>query len=383
MRTLRTPMTAAIVLGLMGGTTAGAAAAPADDQISYTSQPDRLAVFLNNIAYAQDRVSLPGGTDVRVVLPNTVYPDTLVLRENGKRVANYRLDRKTGQPAIHWQSATDSELRDITLDYLLGGVTWRPTYDMWLGADDDPTVDFDFFAEITDSALELDDVETRLVAGHVDLANPIAPMAELTANQKLVSYAGDGYIDTSTPAGQIDIQHVYDIGQVTAEPGDVVYSQMVGQTLPARRLHLWNAQSDEQVTVIYKVKNESVQPFAEGIVRSYQNGLFIGSDHVELTPVGSEGSVTVGHLQDVRVKREESRTAIDEGRLDYFHEVEMTISNFTETTVHLDVVDYRLPQAEQLQYSMQPQVDVGNLLRWQISVEPGDEMVIRYEFKVD
>jgi hypothetical protein len=376
-------MTAAIVLGLIGGTTAGTAAAPADDQISYTSQPDRLAVFLNNIAYAQDRVSLPGGTDVRVVLPNTVYPDTLVLRENGKRVANYRLDRKTGQPAIHWQSATDSELRDITLDYLLGGVTWRPTYDMWLGADDDPTVDFDFFAEITDSALELDDVETRLVAGYVDLANPIAPMAELTANQKLVSYAGDGYIDTSTPAGQIDIQHVYDIGQVTAEPGDVVYSQMVGQTLPARRLHLWNAQSDEQVTVIYKVRNESVQPFAEGVVRSYQNELFIGSDYVELTPVGSEGSVTVGHLQDVRVKREESRTAIDEGRLDYFHEVEMTISNFTETTVHLDVVDYRLPQAEQLQYSMQPQVDVGNLLRWQISVEPGDEMVIRYEFKVD
>ena len=181
----------------------------------------------------------------------------------------------------------------------------------------------------------------------------------------------------------MDIQHVYDIGSITAEPGDTIYAQLVGGTMPARRLHLWNAQTDEQVTVIYKVTNDSEQPFAEGVVRNYQDGLFIGSDFIELTPVSSEGSVTVGHLQDVRVKREESRTAIAEGRFDYRHDVELTISNFTPTTVHMEVVDYRYPEAEQLQASMTPQEEAGNILRWQISVEPGDEMVISYEYLVD
>jgi len=381
MRALRTPVTAAITVALLGGATAGATAAQTDDQISYTSQPDRLAVFLNNVAYARDEVPLPGGVDVRIILPGTVYPDTLVLRENGERVANYRLDHKTGQPAIKWQSATDSEVRNVSLEYLLGGVSWRPTYDMWLGADTDETVELDFFAEISDGALQLDDVETQLVAGMIDLANPIAPIAELSANQKLAGFDGAG--DLASPAGQIDIQHVYDVGRVTAEPGDTVYTQMVGETLPARRLHIWNAPTDGQVTVIYKVKNESDQPFAEGVVRSYQGGLFIGSDYVELTPVGSEGSITVGHLQDVRVKREETQSAVDMGRFDYKYEVELSIENFTPTTVHMDVVDYLRPQAEELQASIEPQLEAGNIMRWPISVEPGDEMVISYEYLVD
>ena len=154
--------------------------AQVDDQISYTSQPDRVAIFLNNVAYARDEVALPGGVDVSIVLPPTVYPDTLVLRENGKRVPNYRLNSSTGQPTIKWQCATDSELRDISMEYLLGGVSWRPTYDMWVGADTDETVELDYFAEITDSSLDLDDVETQLVAGMVDLNRPIAPAAELS-----------------------------------------------------------------------------------------------------------------------------------------------------------------------------------------------------------
>ena len=382
MRTLLRSVTIAVTLGLLSGMTAGASAAQSGSQISYTSQPDQLAIFLNNIAFARDTVSLPGGVDVRVVLPDTVFPDTIILRENGKRVPDYRLDRQTGQLALQWQSTTDSSLRDVTLEYLLGGVSWRPTYDMWLGADTDEVVDLDFFAEIVDNALRLDGVETQLVAGLVDLTSSIDVVSELSANQRLGGFADSDILVTS-PTGQVDIQHVYDVGSITAEPGDTVYSQMVGETLPARRLHLWNAQAREQVTVIYKVKNESAEPFAEGVVRSYQDGLFIGSDFIELTPVGSEGSVTVGHLQDVRVKREESRIAIDIGRFDYLHEVELTISNFTDTTVHLDVVEHRRPEAEDLQFSIQPQMEAGNIMRWQISVEPGDEMVITYDFKVD
>jgi hypothetical protein len=383
MRVLRSAVSVPITLGLLGGMIGGVSAAETDGQISYTSQPDRLAVFLNDVAYARDHVTLPGGVDVRIVLPAGVFADTLILRENGERVGAYRLDYQTGQPALEWRSASDSELREVTLEYLLGGVSWRPTYDMWLGAEEDETVDLDFFAEITDGSLSMADVDMQLVAGYVDLSSPLAPMAELSANQRLAGYGDGSTSGAVTSTGQVDIQHVYDIGSITADPGDTVYAQLVGGTMPARGVHLWNAQTDDQVTVIYKVTNTSDQPLAEGVVRSYQDGLFIGSDYIELTPVGSEGSVTVGHLQDVRVKREESRTAIAEGRFDYRGDVELTISNFTPTTIHIEVVDYRYPEAEALQASLAPQEEAGNILRWLISVEPEDEMVITYSFMVD
>jgi hypothetical protein len=383
MRATRTTAAATIGVAILTTSMAAPAAAQGEDQISYTSQPDRVAVFLNNVAFARDTVALPGGVDVRIVLPPTVFPDTLVLRENGQRVRDYRLDQRSGQPTIKYQSAADSQLRDVSLEYLLGGVSWRPTYDLWIGADTDETVALDYFAEIMDSALELHEVETQLVAGFVDLNSPIAPAAEASANQRLAGFEAADMLAVSAPTGQVDIQHTYDIGRLTAEPGDTIYSQLVGQSLPARRLHLWNAPTDRQVTVIYKVTNDSDEPFSEGVVRSYQDGLFIGSDFIERTPVGSEGSVTVGHLQDVRVKREQTQSAVDIGRFDQQFDVELTIENFTDTTVHLEVVDWLPVNGEQLEASIEPLLEAGNIMRWIISVEPGDEMVISYRYLVD
>ena len=41
--------------------------------------------------------------------------------------------------------------------------------------------------------------------------------------------------------------------------------------------------------MIYKVNNDSEIALSEGIVRSYQDGLFIGSDSMEFTPIGKLG----------------------------------------------------------------------------------------------
>jgi hypothetical protein len=217
----------------------------------------------------------------------------------------------------------------------------------------------------------------------VDISSGVAAdvMAELSANQQVAGSAAP--VIAAVPTGQVNIQHVYDIGSVTAEAGDTVYLKMAGQTLPGRRLHLWNAQTETSVTVIYKVRNDTELPFAEGVVRAYQADMFIGSDMIETTPVGSEGSVTVGHLKDVRVERKASQTVVSQGRFDYRNDVELTISNFGPETVHLEVVDYRVPEAEVMTFSMTPVEEVGNVLRWRLSVEPGSTETITYDFLVD
>ena len=367
-------------------------AAAAGDQISYTSTPDQIAIFMNGIAYAHDSLSLPMGVDARVVLPDSVFADTLVLREDGQRVARYRLDRSTGSPAVEWQSTPDTAdtgddgLREVTLEYLIAGVGWSPTYDMWLGAQTDEMVGFDAFAEVSNGALPMEDVATRLVAGRVDPTQMVDAVSQITANQYIAGYEDPlaaPVAPAAAPTGSMDIQHVYDVGMVSAEPGDTVYLGLFDGSLPVRRLHLWNAQTDDQVSVIYKVRNDSDMPFAEGIVRSYQDDLFIGSDFMELTPVGGEGSITAGYLPDVRVSRAESRAALSTGGFGYTDEVELTITNLATAPVELEVVDQLPPEAQALQATVEPERTAGNLLRWQVTVEPSSTLVLRYDYKVE
>jgi hypothetical protein len=354
----------------------------AEDQIRYTSQPDEMVVFLNDIAFVHDEVQLPGGVNVQVVLPSQVFPDTLILRENDERVRSYRVRNIDGQTVVQWDSATDTDLRTVTFEYLMNGIGWQPKYDMWLAGDSVETVDFDFFAEMRNSTLLLDDVEVVLAAARVDTSQQLGEVSTITANQYFAGYE-QAATTTGAPTGPIDIQHVYDVGRVTGEPGEVMYVSLTQSELPARRLLLWNAQTDRQVTIIYKVRNESEQPFAEGIVRSYQNNLFIGSDFMELTPVGSEGSITVGNLQNVRVNRRETESAINEGRFDRQYDVELEMTNFSAEAVEIEVVDVWRPNAEEFRFSDEPEREVNNVLRWIVRIEAGATEIIAYQFKVD
>ncbi len=357
----------------------------AQDQINFTSSPDELAIFPNDIAYARDAITLPGGVDVRLVLSGQVYQDTLIVRENGERVPAYRLSRTPdGQIALQWDSATaEGEVRAVTVEYLLSGVGWSPKYDMWLGDNAAETVALDFYAEVRNPSLSLDGVAVRLVAGRVDTSQQMSDIAAMTANQRLADY--EAYQTGQSLTGTATIQHVYNLGSLTAQPGEAVYARLQeSDALPARRVYLWNAQTDRQVTVIYKVLNDSELPFAEGVVRAYQNDLFLGSDFVELTPVGSEGSITIGSLQNIRVERTEAQSAIDrasDSDSDTLHEVTLTVSNFGDEPVAVEVVDVYSPYALEFSFSVEPAREGDNILRWIVTVESGGTAEIRYSFK--
>ncbi len=350
----------------------------AADQITYISQPDEVYIFLNNIAFARDNITLPAGVNAKVTLPASIIDSTLVVREDDKRVSQYRIQRTDTGLSMTWETSGGETARKITLEYLLNGLSWTPRYDMQLGDDAATTVDFSFFAEIQNSAFDLESVTTHLIAGRVDTSQQINSASSMTTNQMIVGY------DQAQSAGDVgaaSIQYIYDIGAVTANTGETVYLSQFEAALPARRTLIWNAETDQQASVIYKVRNDSKIPMPEGIVRSYQNGYFIGSDFVEVTPVGSEGSITVGHLQDVRVKRSESQTSITGVFYNMQHKVELTLTNFSAQAVTIDVVDRQNAYAEDLVFSSEPTRETGNLLRWVATIEPGQTVTFTYEYK--
>ncbi len=360
---------------------AATGAVQAQEQVTYISQPDELAIFLNNIAFARDFITLAGSAEVQIVLPNEIFQDTLVIQENNQRISGYRINRSSGQVILYLPLSESTDTRTITLDYLMAGITWKPVYNMWLTQDNFESVQLDFSVEIQNSLLSLKGVQTKLVAGRVDTSQQLDAISTVTANQYIA-----GYDEPAAVApGAVTIQHIYDLGTISAEPGDALYQNMLQGEFSVRRLLLWNAQTDKQITVIYKVKNQSDMPLPEGSVRSYQDGLFVGSDFIEVTPVGSEGSVTVGGLQDVRVNRAESRTQIQAGVNEYDtkYNVTLTLANFSSETIDIQVVDVWNPYARDFVFSDEPEFSADNLLRWQLSIPAGETVTVTYEFVVD
>jgi hypothetical protein len=356
--------------------------AAAEDQINYISQPDSVVVFLNDIAYVQDTLRIPGDAAASIVLPPQVYQDTVIVRQGDERVPQYRISSANGNVVLALGVGDSADLRTISLEYLTAGMSWKPSYDMAFSDDETESVDFNFFAELKNTAFSLDGVNVRLAAGYVSTSTQIDAISTVSMNQYIAGYQ-DGS-SAGLTQGAVTIQYLYPLDEaISAEPGDTLYIQLLGAALPARRLLLWNAQTDQQVSVIYKVENTSDVPLAEGIVRSYGDGLFVGSDFIEFTPLGAEGSVTVGGLQDVRVNRAETITYDAQvfSERDTLHAVTLTMRNFSAAPIDIEVVDMYPAGGLEFEFSTQPVFDTGNLLRWQVTLPPDEEVQISYMYR--
>ncbi len=357
----------------------------AEEQFTYISQPEEVVIFLNDIAFVRDTLKLTGDSDAQIVLPDRVYQDTLIVRENGERVPAYSVDyNRDGQFVLHILQPQATDIREITLEYLTSGLSWKPNYDMGLTGSQAESVQFVFYAQIQNNTFALDGVKVTLAAGRVDTSRQLDAVSTVTANQYIAGYE-EMNTEASLAAGAVTIQYLYELGDLDSNPGDTLYIKVLDEILPARQVLLWNAQRDKQVTVIYKVRNESTLALAEGTVRSYQDGLFIGSDFIEFTPIGSEGSVTVGGLQDVRVNRTETRTYLDgaPADADMQHEITLTMSNFTDSPVEMEVVDGWPPSASRFAFSHEPGGKDNNLFRWSLTIPAGETQTITYEYRTD
>ncbi len=374
--------------------------------ISYASQPDEVALYLNDVVFVRDAVTLPN-EEVRVLLPPGTFPDTLILTENGTRVRDYRIIPQTAEVyfsqaayrydlasargaggmsyALTWDPQSvdeNAETRAVMLEYMMSGAHWTPTYDMTILSDE--SVALAFFAKIENNTLVFDATTVYLVAGRIDLSQQVSQADQITMNQYAVGYAAESSVALPTlGVGSVDLQHVYALGTLSAEPGDMVFTGLVDATLPARRLVVWNAADDQAAVVIFKVRNTTETPLTEGIVRTYKDGLFVGSDYIERTPVGSEGSVTVGSVPDVRVHR----TASEEyhgGANDYYlHTVVLEVQNFGDKDRDLIILDRWEENAWQFEYSLEPERQQDNLLRWEVSLAAGETLTITYTFRTE
>lgn len=356
--------------------------AQAQEIVQVASQPDEVGIFYNNIAAVRDTMRLPTGGRLQIALPDGIYPETLIVRENNLRVMDYRLIQE-GRLLLEWDSPISSVSREVTLQYLMSGLGWTPKYDMFITGQNAETVDFDFFAEIHNSSLTADAVKVSLIAGSVGLGDMYAADSRAAAPSMNQSIAGYAAVDEQPVlTGSTTIQYIYEVGTMALTPTGTRYIGLLSTPLAVRKINLWNANYNSQVYSIYKVKNDSTLPFANGLARSYQDNMFLGTDGLELTPIGSEGSITVGTLQNVRVKRSENRTSINSLFYNYEVEVNLELNNYSDDEITIEVVDYYPSGGYDYVFSAEPETQGDNLYRWTVTIPAGETVNLTYTYKL-
>lgn len=356
----------------------------AQERITYVTQPDEVTVFLNGVAYVRDALSIPNTGDVQIALPANMFEDTLIVREGATEVDRYTLKSVDGVLTLQIPTVSEGAMRDLTLEYLAVGITWQPVYRMTLNPEDEENVQFSYYASVVNDQFTLDEAVVRLAAGSVDVYASIPTPTDGYSMNQAMTIEDTSVTINSLATGSVTIQYTYDIGTLSTEIGDTLYTKILDEVLPARRILLWNAQGDASVSVIYKVRNTTDLPLTEGIVRTYQAGLLVGSDMIEFTPIGSEGSVTVGTVQSARVKRQESTTSINAplfSDLTTQHDVTLTLTNFSQSDVTIEVVDVYPINAQEFTYSQEPASEGDNVLRWIVSIPMGETITLTYQFK--
>jgi hypothetical protein len=386
------------------------------DQINYISQPDELTVFLNNVVFVRDQLRIPTDSETLIVLPPQVVADTITLQDVSGNLPLYRLSYATGQPVLTVNSmaenASSAAIRDLRLEYItLSGMSWTPIYTLRMNSESLENVELSFFAAIQNDAFTLSDAVIHLAADQVDVIGQPLPPAFVDTNQGFSDMRATATAPspiqntpptwTPTPALATPLpdalpgvplplatQSVYHLETLTAQPGETVYAELLEDEFPARQVLLWNAYSDAQARVIYKIRNTSDISFAQGIVRTYQDDLFTGSDEIEYTPPGAEGSVTVGPLRDVRVLRDTTEMIVpsenpnDENGVDLRVEVMLTLTNFIQTPLELEVTDVFPPQASNFEFSTMPEALGGNILRWLLTLPGAVDTTITYTYRL-
>jgi hypothetical protein len=395
---MKEKLLALALIALVVGAGVPAAAAGEGVSVRYESQPDEAVIYLGDLVYARDAVSLPPG-DVEVAFPANMIPDSLVVTEDDERVSVLRFRNRgassmdallssrtapvpdsAGPLVVAWPSEA-TETRQVVLEYLMRGAGWRPVYDM--AVLDEESVLFSFSAEITDYALSLEEANVHLVSGMIATTDGGVYAAQMTVAQNALGY--QNVVGWEAPAAeQVSAHHVYDIGAQTILPGEVMRIGMVSEVLEARRIIAWDTRQGERTDVIYKIANTSDLPFAEGVVRTYQDGVYLGSDYIEWTPTGSEGSVTVAGMSDVRVRRRESVEEVSRrSNYEYHHEVTLEIGNYSADDIEITVLDQWSNYAVDFTFSHEPTRQPGNVLRWDLTVPAGERVNITYEFYTD
>ena len=375
---------------------------------TYESKPDELVIYEGNVSLAVDTFKVFPNKNIRVRLPQGVMARTIEIIDGGEKVINFHLffspqTAITGhigageQPKIQatileWDSQT-SEARDVRIRYLIRGIRWIPSYTMNIF--DDTKIRWTHCVGISNRVLPLTDVKIKLVSGMV---GSIQEQRGRYAHNTTISQRAIGVFDSLESAGRsgsaappsmsaarINAYYTYELAPIGSFKEGMNYIMLSDKELETKKEYVWKTTEGEKVDVVYIVRNDSEQPFGAGIVDTYQNGIYMGSDMIEWTPPGSKGHVTIGGAVDLRVEKTIDITNDPDrnNRNEFHHQIELKIENYSKKDVAMKIIDRKYPNIVDVAFNLKPREEKAQTYLWEVQLSAGESKIIEYDFYSD
>jgi hypothetical protein len=336
----------------------------------------------------------------------------------------------------------------LTVSYLAKGTTWVPSYIVDISNGDKALLAAK--AVVINEACDLNTVTLQLVTGfpHLKFADVVSPLA-LKENlaqflQSLIRgesergrrreahvmaqsaeyYAGREMMAIMPEYGAAEAGKVsedlffYPVENVQLKKGQVGYYPLFTESVLYKHIYQWNIpdyvneqeryvygrrreqerEPEEEVWHCLRLQNSTKVPWTTAPAETVKEGLILGQDTLNYTPV--KGETTLKITQAVSVKAEQLELEIDRKREalrmygDYFDLItvqgKLSVTNFQDKSITLEIVKALSGEVK----SSQPQAQIESLakgllrmnavrkLTWTIELKPGDRKELSYIYEV-
>ncbi len=373
-----------------------------------------------------------------------------------------RVDFPEGGPAMKYEKKSRAVRLDVALNkaaggqklvvsYLAKGVTWAPSYMVDITEPD--TAKLAAKAEVMDEVCDLNGVDVQLVTGYpnlqfADIASPLAMKEDLAQFlQSLIrGQSEQGRVrgvlsnvmaqsmayDRLATAGEVSAMPMYGVAEagVTAEDlflypiekvrlprGAVGYFPLFTESVPYTHIYRWEIPDyvrpegdyygpprqqpqPEQQEVWHCIRLENVMklPWTTAPAEIVKDGVILGQDTLNYTPVKDKGTVKITRAMNVKAEQLELETdrKRDAAQWYGYHydlvavDGKLSVANLQGKPITLEVVKMLSGEVK----SMQPEAKLEKLakalravnanvkLTWTFELAAGDKKEIGYTYEV-
>lgn len=365
---------------------------------------------------------------------------------NGKTEKTFTSKRKSMQLDI--QLARPAGGKKLTVSYLAKGITWAPSYIVDITEPDKAPLSAK--AVVINEACDLDGVTVQLVTGFpnlqfADIVSPLAMKenlaqflqslirgqsergrASIMSNvmSQSVVYSGRAEGEMMPAYGAAEAGKVaedlflYPVEKVHLAKGQVGYLPLFAESVPYKHIYQWKIPDyvseeeqysydsrrsgeqpqEEQVWHCLKMENTTKVPWTTAPAEIIKEGLILGQDTLNYTPVKGESTLKITQAVSVKVEQVELETdrKRDATQLYGRHydlvtvQGKLSVTNFQEKAITLEITKTLSGEVK----SSEPQAEIETLARglrrmnavrkltWTIELEPGRQKKLGYIYEV-
>ncbi|MFQ6099242.1 MAG: hypothetical protein ACE5O2_16030, partial [Armatimonadota bacterium] len=357
----------------------------------YESDPDEVVVYASGQAMITDRLRIPGGKTVRLVLPATADRKSIRIVDGGVPVKACRIVEdplgavEAGSGGvravseglkIEWDGDS-SEGREAVVRYVASGMSWTPAYRLEII--DDQRAVLVMNVVVRNSAIEVRGAKISVVSGVVGGATgTLGSYTSMAAKARAALRALTG---ESLAA---DAHHVYPVpGRHDIPKDGAVAIEILAQELSYGTRFEWDVTRQDRVAAVYTLRNATQYPLAGGVVEVYRDEARIGRDEIGWTLPGGEMELSIVGASDIRasldatVEQDETRGFRREYRHTYVYELQ------APRAVQVELIVDKPRDAAEVQFTPQPTKQEGDECRWLVRLAPNEKATVTVRYYSD